>query len=183
MFELLKFENGRQNVPEPERYEADLQWEWVEDAVYSATGTAYTTTGESPISKGVTPSAAAAHYYNSTDEKSWTAVSIVVHAGEAMVLSSGKLVKATGTTKPVFVSMEDVKTNDTTREISVYRIDPRMVFKVETSADASALNIGQKVTIDATGTKVTATTSSGVCTLVDMLGASASGDPVLVRIV
>lgn len=48
------------------------QYEWVQDADYSPTGTEITESGVTPITLGVTPTESSPHYYNSTDEISWT---------------------------------------------------------------------------------------------------------------
>ena len=45
----------------------------------------------------------------------------------------------------------------------------------------TSLKVGQKVTISGDGTGVTATTTDGVATIVDLLGAAAAGDFIQVR--
>lgn len=54
--------------------EISSAYKWEEDNTYDATGIDLTVSGLTPMSEGITPSATAAHYYNSADEKSWTAV-------------------------------------------------------------------------------------------------------------
>ena len=47
---------------------------------------------------------------------------------------------------------------------------------------AMTLKVGDKVTLYADGMQVTATTSNGVITVVDLCGAAATGDEITVRI-
>lgn len=129
MFKLIKIENGRQNVPEPDYL----------------------------------------------DVKSAEAVTI----GEALVLSSGKLTKATGT--PQFIAMGEVSANDTDRNIAVCRVESNQIFEAPITAAPTSLNVGDKVTLADTGLGVTATTQSGVATIVSLNGAAVAGDKILVR--
>ena len=55
------------------------------------------------------------------------------------------------------------------------------MWKVELSAAPTGLVRGNKVTLGADGLTVTATTASGVAKIIDLLGAAASGDRVLVK--
>lgn len=133
MFKLLKIENARQNVPEPEYL---------------------------PVT-------------NSEEVK----------IGEALKISSGKLTKHGATsddTAPFFVAMAGC-TAGTGNVIPVMRVTPDMLFLVETQADASAAVLGTKVTLHTDGLQVTATTTKGVATIVDLNGAATSGDPIIVR--
>jgi len=132
MFKLLKIENARQNVPEPEFYEV-------------------------------------------------TASEAVVE-GEALVLSSGKLTKCGATSTPTHIAMADCAAAATNRKIPVCRVESNQIYEVDTSADPSSLVPGNKVTLHTDGLKVTATTTSGVITVIDINGAAASGDKIIVRI-
>lgn len=102
--------------------------------------------------------------------------------GMAMVLSSGKLAIATGTSKPEFICVEEhdsaVSAGDL---VTVVRVDPQTVYETTLSAAGTSLNIGDLVTLHASnGLQVTATTTSGVAEIVEMDG-TAVGDTVRVR--
>lgn len=45
---------------------------WQQDSTYEASGTEITESGITPITMGITPTASSPHYYNSTDNVSWT---------------------------------------------------------------------------------------------------------------
>lgn len=98
--------------------------------------------------------------------------------GEALTLSSGKATKATGTTKPEYICAEK-KTAVSGDKISVYLVEPNQEYETVTSADGT-LVVGTKYTIDSTGLKVTATSTSGVAEVVAVDGATA-GSVALVR--
>lgn len=104
--------------------------------------------------------------------------------GEALVLSSGKLTKASGTTKPTHVALKTYTAPATDNEdLPVARIDKSMVFEVPVtySSNAVAIVLGSKLTIAADGCGVTDVTTSGVATVVDTLDANkVAGDKVLV---
>ncbi len=100
--------------------------------------------------------------------------------GMALTVTNGKLAKATGGTKPSYISMygKDVQDGET---IPVIRVHEETRFLTQFSADASALKVGDKVTLDATGTMATATTADGVLEIIKIYGTDI-GDDVLVRI-
>lgn len=132
MFKLIKIENGRQNVPEPEYL----------------------------------------------DVKSGEAVEI----GEALVLSSGVLTKCGETVAPQYIAMGAVTSGTTKREIAACRVEKNQVYEVPVSEPPAELKAGDKVTLDADGMQVTATTTSGVVTVVALNGATKAGDLITVRI-
>lgn len=101
--------------------------------------------------------------------------------GMALVQSNGKLAIATGTNKPVFISMKEKDSACADGEIiPVIRVQPDQVFECTNSASLSSVNIGQKVTLHASnGLQITGTTSSGVARLVAKDG-DASGSRCLV---
>lgn len=132
MFNLLKIENARMNVPEPQFYEV-------------------------------------------------TADEAVVY-GEALVLSSGKLTKCGATAAPAFIAMKDVGASDTDRKCPVCRVESNQVWEVPVQVAPTDLVAGSKVTLHTDGLQVTATTTSGVVTIVSLNGATAAGDKVIVRI-
>lgn len=100
--------------------------------------------------------------------------------GMALTLTDGKLVKATETVKPTYISMYQgtVASGD---RIPVLRVLPDTRFKTQLSAAGTALKVGDKVTIDTTGMLATATTTSGVLEIVQING-TGIGDDVIVRI-
>ena len=102
--------------------------------------------------------------------------------GMAMVLSSGKLAIATGTTKPTHICMADYDAAVTAGTIvPVIRVQADEIFECTNSASLSGVNVGQKVTLHASnGLQVTGTTTSGVAKIVRKDG-DASGSTVLVR--
>lgn len=106
--------------------------------------------------------------------------SIAPEIGLACVLSSGKLIKASGTTKPTHICMrhEAAAVAEGTL-LPVIAIQPDIIFETHNSATNNA-TIGQAVTIASDGLRVTGTTSSGVATLVAKDG-TAEGDRVLVK--
>lgn len=127
MFKLIKIENGRQNVPEPEYHVA------------------------------------------STD----------LAAGQAVSLSSGKLVK--NTTAPTHITLASAKANDT--KVPCVRLESSQVYEVPVSAaPASGISVGAKIALYTTGTEVVATASeSGIATIVSLEDAKAAGDKITVR--
>ncbi len=132
MFRLLKIENARMNVPEPEFLEV-------------------------------------------------TAAEAVAE-GEALVLSGGKLTKCGATTAPAYIAMGVKSASDTNRFMPVCRVEKNQVYAVPVTVAPTALKAGDKVTLHTDGLQVTATTSSGVVTVVDVNGATAIGDEIIVRI-
>ena len=102
--------------------------------------------------------------------------------GMALVMSSGKLAIATGTTKPSYISMTEKSAAVSAGDIiPVIKVQPDQVFECTNSASLSGVNIGQKVTLHASnGLQVTGTTTSGVAEIVAKDGDGA-GSRVLVR--
>ena len=134
MFNLVKIENGRMNVPEPE-------------------------------------------YFNAVSGTE-------IQVGQALTLDGGVLkVLAAGTTKPEFISLGHVSASAAKREIPVARVNDEQVYEVPVSAAPTALKVGDKVTLTTDGLEVTATTTSGVATIVNLKGAAAAGDKLLVKFV
>lgn len=129
MFKLIKIENGRMNVPEPE---------------YHIAGT--------------------------TELK----------AGQAVALSSGKLVK--NATAPTHITLASAKANEA--KVPCVRIEPSQVYEVSLSAaPASGIAVGDKITIEGTyATEVIATkTDGGILTIVSLDNATNKGDKITVR--
>ena len=102
--------------------------------------------------------------------------------GLACVLSSGKLAKCTGTTKPTHICMAEYPAAVSAGTLlPVIAIQPDMVFECKNSANLNAVNVGQAVTINSDGLQVTATTSSGVATIVDKTPGTGTGNRTLVK--
>ena len=107
-----------------------------------------------------------------------------IQIGQAVALTGGVLAPVTaGTTKPEFISLGYVSASAEKREVPVARVNDEQVYEVAVSASPSSLQVGSKVTLTTDGLEVTATTASGVATIVNLKGASAEGDKVLVKFV
>lgn len=106
---------------------------------------------------------------------------ITPKVGMALIQSGGNLAIATGTNVPTYVSMVERETACTSGDIiPVMRVLPDMTFETTFQAAATAVNLGDKVTLYTDGLQVTATKTSGVAEVVDMDG-TAVGDKVRVR--
>ena len=106
---------------------------------------------------------------------------ITPKVGMALVQSGGNLAIASGTTAPTYVSMIEKEAACAAGDIiPVMRGLPDMVFETTFSTAASAIKLGDKVTLNTDGLQVTATTTSGVAEVVGMDG-TAAGDKVRVR--
>ncbi|MBQ3890414.1 MAG: hypothetical protein II740_03565 [Lachnospiraceae bacterium] len=98
--------------------------------------------------------------------------------GEVLAESNGLLTKVTGTVKPAYVSC-GVGTKTSGDLLAVNPIYKDMEFTT-TLAASGALKVGEKVTIHSDSAQVTATTTSGVATLLEITG-TASGSKVVVK--
>lgn len=81
----------------------------------------------------------------------------------------------------MFIAMGVKGASDANRKMPVCRVEKNQVYAVPVNTSPASLKAGDKVTIHTDGLQVTATTSSGVVTVVDTNGA-ASGDEIIVRI-
>ena len=98
--------------------------------------------------------------------------------GEALVTAStGLLTKCGATAKPEYIAVGPQDEKDVA---PVVRVQDYQVWETQLSAAGASLKIGNKVTLETDGLRVTATTASGVAVIVDMEGA-AVGDSVRVR--
>ena len=110
-----------------------------------------------------------------------TTASTTYSIGDALVLTGGKLVKATGTTIPEYICACNYVAPATGNEdIAVYLIAPGMEWETTFAADASAVAEGSKVTIHTDAAQVTATTTSGIVKILKKYGTGASGTAVRV---
>ena len=90
--------------------------------------------------------------------------STTYNIGDALNFTGGVLEKATGMKK-----------------IPVVPANAGQLYKTTFAADASAVTEGSKVTIHTDAAQVTATTTSGVATIVKKYGTGASGTACLVK--
>lgn len=110
-----------------------------------------------------------------------TTASTTYNIGDALVLTSGKLVKATGTTVPQYIcACNYAAPAENPEDIAVYLIAPGMEWDTTFAADATAVGEGSKVTIHTDAAQVTATTTSGIVTILKKYGTGASGTAVRV---
>jgi hypothetical protein len=101
--------------------------------------------------------------------------------GMALTLTSGKLAKCTGETRPDYISMYGgtVAAGDV---IPCIRVHEETIFETEWGVANTGAAVGQMVTIDTTGSKATATTTNGVFEVVSYKG-TAIGDTVRGRFI
>ena len=98
--------------------------------------------------------------------------------GEALVTNAGGLLTKCGATaKPEFMAVGPQDEQDV---VPVVRVQDYQVWRTQLSAEGTSLKAGSKVTLDADGLQVTATTDSGVAVIVDLEGTQV-GDSVRVR--
>ena len=101
--------------------------------------------------------------------------------GMALTVTAGKLAVATGTARPAYISMTEAHSALTAGTvIPVIRVSEDIIYETENSVAFTGVNVGSKVTLDSTGTKVTATTTDGVAEVVGIEG-TAVGSKIHVR--
>ena len=109
------------------------------------------------------------------------ASAITPKIGMALTLSSGLLAAATGTTKPKYICMCEKDSAVTSGDLlPVIRVTADIVFRTTCSESFADRKIGDAVTLASNSLQVTATTTSGVATVVRIEG-TASGSGVAVR--
>ena len=98
--------------------------------------------------------------------------------GEALVTAAtGLLTKCGATARPEFIAVGPQDEHDC---VPVVRVQDYQVWRTQLSAAGTSLKPGNKVTLEADGLRVTATTESGVAAIVELEG-TAAGDSVRVR--
>lgn len=112
--------------------------------------------------------------------KQLPAAAATYNVGEVAVLSGGVVTKASGTTMPTYLVAEK-GTKTTADTVSVIPIYPDQEY-ITTLSTAGTLTVGSKVTIASDASQVTATTTSGVATVIEATG-STSGSTVVVKFV
>ena len=101
-------------------------------------------------------------------------------SGTALILSGGVAIAATGANKPQYICYSNNEANEGS-ELLAYAVTPSMRFEAPITAySASAKKVGAKVTLSADGKGVTATTTDGVATIVDLQGAAKVGDKIII---
>lgn len=96
-------------------------------------------------------------------------------AGEALSINSaGTVTKCTGANTPQFICQE-AKIAAAGDVILVSLVNPQQALEVPLSAAGTSLTVGSKVTVGTDGVTVTATTTSGVFLISEILG-TAVGD-------
>lgn len=108
------------------------------------------------------------------------ATGAVYAAGTALTLKDGVAVPAAGVVKPSFICCSSNEANDGS-ELLGYSVSPTMLFEVPLTAFSDTVKPGAKVTLSADGKGVTATTEGGVATVIDLQGAKAVGDKIIVK--
>lgn len=99
-----------------------------------------------------------------------------VSLGQAVLLSSGKVVAATADNVPEFIIAQPGNADDI---VLAYRIMEDDIFETTFSADGTTRKVGDQVTLHASdGMSVTATTTNGIFTITKKLGSGASGTKV-----
>ena len=78
-----------------------------------------------------------------------------IRPGQALVLSAGKLTKCSGDNRPEYIGMYGgtVASGDV---IPAIKVDEETVFETENSVANTSAAAGSRLTIDTTGTKITA---------------------------
>ena len=96
-----------------------------------------------------------------------------IQPGQALNLSSGKLAKCTGDNRPEYIGMYrgTVASGDI---IPCIKVDEETVFETVNSVANTSAVAGSQLTIDSTGTKITATAGAAV-EVVDALDTAAGG--------
>lgn len=99
--------------------------------------------------------------------------------GTLLYLNAGKLAVASGTTKPQFIAQHSGTTSDG-QQIAVEKIKESTIYETTCSVAFTSIKVGNKVTIGTDGLTVTATTDSGVATVIGIDGTTV-GSKILVR--
>ena len=108
--------------------------------------------------------------------------STTYNIGDALNFTGGVLEKATGTTAPTHIcGAYYVAPASGMKTIPVTPVNPGQQYETTFAADATSVTEGSKVTIHTDAAQVTATTTSGVATIVKKYGTGASGTKCLVK--
>ena len=109
--------------------------------------------------------------------------SLNVKAGDALVIENGFAVPCSAAATPTYIAVASSKIGD--KKLFAYAINENMLFETTVNADPTGLAVGQKVTLgkdaDNSASCVTANTSSGVATIIDLMGAKNPGEKITVK--
>ena len=109
--------------------------------------------------------------------------SITITAGEALVLDDGEITSCPSTATPTYIAF--AAASEESESVVCYPVSRDMLFETTVNASPTALAVGSKVTIgkdsDGCSVCVSATTASGVATIVNLDGAAQVGDKVTVK--
>ncbi len=100
--------------------------------------------------------------------------------GDALIISAGKLAKTSGTVAPEFISA-GAGTLVAGAPLAVNPVYEGFEYETTFATSGTSLKVGDKVTLHTDSAQVTATTTSGVAEIVDILGGGASGSAVIVK--
>lgn len=121
--------------------------------------------------------------FNTTDFFPTTA-SETYTEGEGLVMTAGALTKVGATAKPEYIAAASyVAPSSGQKKLPVYPVLPNHEYLTTFAADATSVAEGSKVTIHTDGAQITATTTSGVVTIIKKLGTGAIGTNALVRFI
>lgn len=107
------------------------------------------------------------------------AAAMTTKIGEAMTVSGGKLVKATGATMPEYICTSINENATAGTPIACQKVQPGVIYETVLTVAISALAVGNKYTIGTDSASITATTENGVAKVVGFEG-TAIGDKVYV---
>lgn len=111
-----------------------------------------------------------------------TKASTAYKYGDGLVLKAGVLEKAAATEKPTHIAAQTYTAPATKMEpLSVYPVLPSHEYETTFAADGAAINAGDAVTLHTDSAQVTATTASGVATVIKKLGSGAIGTKAIVN--
>lgn len=82
--------------------------------------------------------------------------------GEAVSLTGGVITKCAATDVPDFICVCDVSASAPHERIPVYAVSSRMEFETVPLVAIPLSSVGSKVTLDATATSITDTTTDGI---------------------
>ena len=109
--------------------------------------------------------------------------SSTIKAGEALFIEDGFAKACPVTTVPTHIAFADAAYG--TNDVICYPISGDMLFETTINASPSGVYVGSKVTLGkdsgSSSVCVTATTTSGVATVVDLMKATAVGDKITVK--
>ncbi len=104
--------------------------------------------------------------------------------GTALTVSAGKVVNATETDTPLYIAGESLAAGERSTVIC-YRVLENTVFEVPLAGSPMSLKCGSRVTLalddDGFAYAVSSSTTDGVATVVDMRGATKTGDKICVQ--